>query len=117
MEESRIVCCLKFYQTEELELPFLREKGADFTMDQTISKTESAILHTYNRYDLVLEKETALTCMIQMESLFGFWLGDWCQFSWIWKQNIAVCIEKQIDQLIHTSNYIITNRLPKRQKN
>ena len=25
-------------------------------MDQTISKTESAILHTYNRYDLVLEK-------------------------------------------------------------
>lgn len=67
MEESRIVCCLKFLQTEELELPFLREKGADFTMDQTISKTESAILHTYNRYDLVLEKETALTCMIQME--------------------------------------------------
>ena len=25
-------------------------------MNQTISKTESSVLHTYNRYDLVLEK-------------------------------------------------------------
>ncbi len=105
MEESRIVCCLKFLQTEELELPFLREKGANFTMDQTISKTESAILHTYNRYDLVLEKgDGAYLYDTDGKAYLDFGSGIGVSSLGYGNKTLQSALKKQIDQLIHTSN-------------
>ena len=74
-------------------------------MDQTISKTESAILHTYNRYDLVLEKgDGAYLYDTDGKAYLDFGSGIGVSSLGYGNKTLQSALKKQIDQLIHTSN-------------
>ena len=74
-------------------------------MDQTISKTESAILHTYNRYDLVLEKgDGAYLYDTDGKAYLDFGSGLVSVLLDMETKHCSLHCKKQIDQLIHTSN-------------
>ena len=74
-------------------------------MDQTISKAESAILHTYNRYDLVLEKgDGAYLYDTDGKAYLDFGSGIGVSSLGYGNKTLQSALKKQIDQLIHTSN-------------
>ncbi len=74
-------------------------------MNQTISKTESSVLHTYNRYDLVLEKgEGTYLYDIEGKGYLDFGSGIGVSSLGYGNERLQSALKKQIDQLIHTSN-------------
>lgn len=74
-------------------------------MDQTISKTENAILHTYNRYELVLEKgESAYLYDTEGKSYLDFGSGIGVSSLGYGNEKFQSALKGQIDRLIHTSN-------------
>ena len=74
-------------------------------MDQTISKTENAILHTYNRYELVLEKgEGAYLYDTEGKSYLDFGSGIGVSSLGYGNEKFQSALKGQIDRLIHTSN-------------
>ena len=86
-------------------------------MDQTISKAERAILHTYNRYDLVLEKgDGAYLYDTDGKAYLDFGSGIGVSSLGYGNKTLQSALKKQIDQLIHTSNLYYRTACPSGRK-
>lgn len=72
MDVSRTAYCLRYSQTEESEQLFLEIRRRNLTMSNNMDKqsyideAEKELLHTYNRFSLVLDHGEEYICMIQM---------------------------------------------------
>ena len=83
-----------------------KDTGMDMEMKQYIEEAESALLHTYNRYQVVLDKgEGVYLYDIEGKKYLDFVSGIAVFALGYGNEAYNNALKDQIDKVIHTSNY------------
>ena len=78
----------------------------NLTMKEYIDEAESALLHTYNRYQIVLDKgEGVWLYDIEGKKYLDFMAGIAVFALGYGNEQLNDAIKSQVDKLMHTSNY------------
>ena len=78
----------------------------DLTMKEYIDEAEKALLHTYNRYQIVLDKgEGVWLYDIEGKKYLDFMAGIAVFALGYGNQKLNDAVKSQVDKLMHTSNY------------
>ena len=83
-----------------------------FLMNNYINQAEEALLHTYNRYQIVLEKgEGVYLYDIEGKQYLDFAAGIAVCSLGYGNPKFTECIKKQVDELMHTSNLFYSKQV------
>lgn len=83
-----------------------QRKGKDMSMKSYIDEAESALLHTYNRYPVVLDKGDGVYLYdIEGKRYLDFVSGIGVFALGYHNEEYNDALKAQIDKLLHTSNY------------